>query len=248
MPPEESQQTRPKLLIGVDVGGTFTDLVAWDSTSGELRIVKVPSAPAAFEQAVIEAVHRALRPLDSANLVHGSTVATNALLQRAGEPVAFITTEGFRDMLLIGRQNRPRLYDLHVTRPAPITPQENWFTVKERIDARGEVVEPLHPADVETLVSRLAELGLKHVAVCLLFSFVNPAHEQLIGGRCEAAGLSVSLSSEILPEFREYERASTTAINASLRPTVAAYLESLSKGLPEAVHDLRIMHSGGGTL
>jgi N-methylhydantoinase A len=248
MPAAQREQTSAPILIGVDVGGTFTDLVAWDSKSGQLRIVKVPSTPPEFERAVIEAVRRGLRSSETAKLVHGSTVATNALLQRAGEPVAFVTTQGFRDMLLIGRQNRPQLYNLRVRRPVPIASEANWFTVRERIGANGDVVEALDPAAVDNLISQILNLKLKHVAVCLLFSFVNPLHEQMIGQRCEAAGLTVSLSSDLLPEFREYERASTTTINASLRPTVAAYLESLSTGLPEAVRDLRIMHSGGGTL
>src|SRR4051812_34822500 len=249
MHPMQPPQTQAdSLLIGVDVGGTFTDLVVWDPTSGELRIVKLPSTPPNFERAVIDAVNRALRTNERASIVHGSTVATNALLQRAGEPVAFVTTEGFREMLLIGRQNRPQLYNLHVRRPAPITPSENWFTVKERIDACGGIVEALDENEIDRLISQIIGRGLRPVAVCLLFSFVNPVHERMIGQRCTAAGLTVSLSSALLPEFREYERASTTAINASLRPTVAAYLESLSTGLPAAARDLRIMHSGGGTL
>jgi len=115
------------MLIGVDVGGTFTDLVAWDGAN--LRIEKVPSTPPEFERGVLEAVGRILTDKSIARLIHGSTVATNALLQRAGEPIAFVTTEGFRDMLLIGRQNRPKLYALRVERPAPITPEQNWFTV-----------------------------------------------------------------------------------------------------------------------
>src|SRR5438477_11041318 len=135
------------MLIGVDVGGTFTDLVAWYGV--DLRIEKVPSTPPAFERGVLEAVGRVVPGTNFALLIHGSTVATNALLQRAGEPVAFITTEGFRDMLLIGRQNRPKLYALHVQRPPPITPRENWFTVRERIDAHGEVVDSLDDAEID---------------------------------------------------------------------------------------------------
>ncbi|HEY8748346.1 MAG TPA: hydantoinase/oxoprolinase family protein, partial [Tepidisphaeraceae bacterium] len=269
------------LRIGVDVGGTFTDLVCFDPQTGELRVVKLPSTPAGFHLAVIEAVLRVMGPGRPADIVHGSTVATNALLQRAGELCAFVTTEGFRDMLLIGRQNRPELYALHVKRPLPLTPEENWFTVRERIGAQGQVIESLDIVEIDALIERIQERGLRHVAVCLLGSFVNPIHEQMIGERCSKAGLTVSLSSEILPEFREYERASTTVINASLRPTVEKYLGKLSAGLREceapaersvdnletyssagashsqnigsaaASHaqiDLRIMHSGGGTL
>src|SRR5262245_22661773 len=125
MPGQTVEQT--ELLVGVDVGGTFTDLVAFDRASGALRVVKLPSSPPTFHEAVIEAVQRVADHKSLLRIIHGSTVATNALLQRAGEAVGFITTEGFRDMLLIGRQNRPRLYALHVERPRPITPEENWF-------------------------------------------------------------------------------------------------------------------------
>jgi N-methylhydantoinase A len=268
MPPTNAEQTaasidsapRPPLRIGVDVGGTFTDLVAFDGSA--LHVVKIPSTPPDFHLAVIEAVRRATEinvaqnnvaqpppavssdPIasgaavsparqDVLQIVHGSTVATNALLQRAGEPVAFVTTEGFRDMLLIGRQNRPDLYALHVVRPAPLTPEENWFTVRERISARGEVVEPLEETEVDRLIASIQSRGLRHVAVCLLFSFINPAHERLVARKCVAAGLNVSLSCDVLPEFREYERASTTVINATLRPTVAEYLSALEKGTAE---------------
>ena len=227
-----TQASAKTLHIGVDVGGTFTDLVAFDGET--LRVVKIPSTPPEFDRAVVEAVRRATAmfgDVHDVRIVHGSTVATNALLQRAGEPVAFVTTEGFRDMLLIGRQNRPELYALEITRPAPLTPEENWFTVRERLSARGEVVQRLDPAELDRLIETITSRGLKHVAVCLLFSFVNPEHERLIGERCQRAGLTVSLSCDVLPEFREYERASTTVINASLRPTVEAYLRALEGGL-----------------
>src|SRR2546428_11975822 len=150
MPPWDGGQTRPQSVIGVDVGGTFTDVVAVDP-DGTLRVLKVPSTPPEFHRAVLDAVGRVVagRPVASARLVHGSTVATNALLQRAGERVAFVTTEGFRDMLLIGRQNRPQLYALHVKRRPPITAEENWFPVRERVDARGGVVIALTGAGGE---------------------------------------------------------------------------------------------------
>ena len=231
MPSATPQQSA--LRIGVDVGGTFTDLVCFDEASGELRVVKLPSTPPEFHLAVIEAVGRVRLPDRPMQIVHGSTVATNALLQRAGEPVAFVTTEGFRDMLLIGRQNRPRLYALRVERPPPLTSSENCFTVRERIGPAGEVIESLSEAEVDALVQQILSRGLRHVAVCLLFSFVNPIHERLIGRRCADAGLTVNLSSDILPEFREYERASTTVINASLRPIIERYLEALERGLRE---------------
>jgi N-methylhydantoinase A len=237
---------QPQLQIGVDVGGTFTDLVAWDGTS--LRIVKIPSTPPAFHEAVIDAVNRVRADEAALNIIHGSTVATNALLQRAGEPVAFITTEGFRDMLLIGRQSRPRLYALRVERPAPIVPEENCFTVESRIAADGSVVRELRVEQVNHVLNQIRARGIQHVAVCLLFSFVNPIHEHLIRDRAEALGLTATASADLLPEFREYERASTTAINASLLPAVQQYLHQLRLRLAVSQTELRIMQSGGGTL
>jgi N-methylhydantoinase A len=150
-------------------------------------------------------------------------------------------------MLLIGRQNRPKLYALRVERRPPVTARENWFTMRERIDASGHVVEPLDEGEVERVVAEVKARGLRHAAVCLLFSFVNPSHERRLGERLAAEGITASLSSDVLPEFREYERASTTAINAALRPTVETYLRALQEGLPPAVQSLEIMHSAGGT-
>lgn len=251
MPGPNAAQTQ--FRIGVDVGGTFTDLVAVDG-AGALSVVKIPSTPPDFHRAVIDAVGQAAGADAIARIVHGSTVATNALLQRTGQPIALITTEGFKDILLIGRQNRPSLYALNIDRPTPLAQGDAVFSVRERIGASGEIVEPLSEADVDSVVQKIVALGLSHVAVCLLFSFINPEHERLVGRRCEKAGLTVSLSSQILPEFREYERASTTAINAALRPVVATYLDALSVGLSATapsksrVDDLRIMHSSGGTL
>ncbi|HSU68187.1 MAG TPA: hydantoinase/oxoprolinase N-terminal domain-containing protein, partial [Tepidisphaeraceae bacterium] len=157
MPPASTEQN--PVRIGVDVGGTFTDLVAYDPADGSLRVVKIPSTPPEFHRGVIEAVRRVAPSGTPARIVHGSTVATNALLQRVGEPVAFVTTGGFRDMLLIGRQNRPNLYALEVVRPQPLTAEENWFTVRERIGAGGEVVEPLNPAEVDRLIAQIRARG-----------------------------------------------------------------------------------------
>lgn len=247
----ESDQTGPR--AGVDVGGTFTDLVYSDGES--LRVVKVPSTPPDFERGVAHALQGLLEDGTAASgpgrrgieLIHGSTIATNALLERKTAPIAFITTAGFRDLLHIGRQNRPELYNLHVRRPAPIVPRERCFTVNERIGAGGEVIVPLDEGPADDVARRIVEAGLRNVAICLLFSFANAAHERRVGEICRARGLTVTLSSEVMPEFREYERASTTAITAALRPTVEAYFARLRAALPGIVRDVRILHGGGGT-
>ena len=233
------------LRIGIDTGGTFTDLLAWDGTT--LRTAKVPSTPGDFHRGVINAINTVLNENQTADLIHGSTVATNALLERKGHPIAFITTQGFADLLLIGRQNRPDLYALEPIRPAPITADENTFTVTERIDSTGNILTPLDLDQIDQIITQIKQRGLAHAAVCLLFSFINPIHEQMIAGRFRAAGLTITTSSELLPEFREYERACATAINASLRPNVETYLGKIATELPPAVKSFRVMHSGGGT-
>jgi N-methylhydantoinase A len=233
------------MMIGVDVGGTFTDLVASDGQT--LRVVKVPSTPVEFERGVIGAVGRVCDAAAAmVQIVHGSTVATNALLQRAGATVALITTEGFSDLLLIARQNRPDLYALKVDRVTSIT--DICFGIRERIDAAGQVVTALDESAVSRVIDQLVAKGIRDVAVCLLFSFVNPEHERRVGEMCRRAGLTVTLSSDLLAEFREYERASTTAINASLRPIVESYVQKLEAGLGGPAANLRIMHGAGGTL
>ena len=231
------------MKIGVDVGGTFTDLVASD---GERLVVrKVPSTPPHFERAVVDAVSDVATK--GSHLIHGSTVATNALLERKLGRTALITNKGFEDVLAIGRQNRPELYALHVVKPKPAVPRDLCLGVGGRLDKEGNEIEPLNEADVQRVVEACRDAGVTHVAVCLLFSFSNDAHEQRVRQLLKAAGFSPSLSSEVAPEFREYEHASTTSITAALRPTVAEYLSNLSTSLPDAVDRLDILHGGGGT-
>jgi N-methylhydantoinase A len=229
------------ISVGVDVGGTFTDLVA--VLGGELVTAKVPSIPG-DEAAGVAAALR-LAGIDAAAvevLAHGTTVATNALLERRGARTALVTTEGFRDILEIGRQNRPSLYDLTVNRPPSLVPRERRFTVRERMDPEGELVE-LDDTTVEAAVASLAAAGVDAVAVCLLFSFLHPEHEHRVGAAIRAAlpSLQVSLSSELLPEFREYERCSTTVANAYLAPALARYLERVE---PQPL----VMQSSGGVI
>jgi N-methylhydantoinase A len=235
------------IRLGIDVGGTFTDLVA--TVDGEVRTAKVPSTPADQSVAVMSAVHASGVGLrEVAALAHGTTVATNALLERAGARTALVTTEGFRDVLEIARQNRPSLYDLTQDRPPPLVPRDLRFTVRERMGPHG-VVRPLDEASVREVVTALAAADVDAVAICLLFAFLHPEHERRVGEALRAAlpGMRVSLSSEVLPEFREYERTATTTADAYLAPKLAAYLENLAgKVRAEGSPRLLVMQSSGG--
>ncbi|QAA76618.1 MAG: N-methylhydantoinase A [Candidatus Bipolaricaulis sibiricus] len=219
--------------MGIDIGGTFTDVVVLDA--GGLLLHKFPTTPDDPARGVLAALAALVAqgefdPGAVARIAHGSTVATNALLEGKLGKTALVTTEGFRDVLEIGRQNRPSLYDLLFTRPRPIVPRELRFEVPERIGADGAVVRPLDRAAVEGLLPALRQAGVEAVAVCFLFSFLNPAHEREAGEILTELGVPITLSSDLLPEFREYERASTTVINAALRPVVGSYLVALEEG------------------
>jgi N-methylhydantoinase A len=237
----------PDTRLGVDVGGTFTDLVAL--VGEELVTAKVPSTPRDQADGVVRAVDAAGLALDAVvAFAHGSTVATNALLERRGARIALVTTAGFRDVIEIGRQNRPALYDLTRDRPPALVPRELRFTVAERMGPVG-VVTPLDEASLDEAVAAVAEAGVDAVAVCLLFGFLYPEHEQRVGEALRSGldGVHVALSSEVLPEFREYERCSTTVADTYLTPKLAAYLRSLAtrvreRGLPDPL----VMQSSGG--
>jgi N-methylhydantoinase A len=235
--------------LGVDVGGTFTDLVAL--SEGGVATAKVPSTPQDQSVGVMNAVSASGVESDALSaLAHGMTVATNALLERRGARMALVTTEGFRDVLEIARQNRPSLYDLKEDRPPTLVPRELRFTVKERMGPKGEAL-PLDEASLEAAVSAVREAEVEAVAVCLLFAFMHPEHEKRVGEALREAlpGVHVSLSSEVLPEFREYERFSTTAADAYLAPKLAAYLKNLSGKVDEAgLPSPLIMQSAGGVV
>jgi N-methylhydantoinase A/oxoprolinase/acetone carboxylase beta subunit len=251
--------------VGVDTGGTFTDLVLLDDE----RVVthKVRSTPDNPARAILEGIAEILaqapgrrlelragrsRPLgardEAADLdvVHGSTVATNALLERKGARVGLVTTAGFEDVLRIGRQTRRALYDFLVEDRRPIVEPGMTLGVRERLGADGEVVEPLDAGDLEGLVPELRARGAEAVAVCLLHAYANPAHERAIAEAIEAAGFSVSASHRVLPEYREFERWSTTVVNTYVTPLMARYLSALEAGLGDV--QLRVMQSSGGSV
>lgn len=185
-------------------------------------------------------------PVSNLYIIHGSTVATNALLERKGAVTALIATEGMRDILEIGRQNRPDIYDLFSRRPSPLVPADLRFEVSERVDHHGQPIRPLDVSSLDHLIEQLHANDVKSVAVSLLFSFLYKAHEQQIGEQLRQAGFSVSLSSEVLPEFREYERTSTTVVNAYVSPVMDRYLARLERESGAA--DFRVMQSNGGSI
>ncbi len=237
--------------VGVDVGGTFTDLVT--VRGGRIRVDKTPSTPAAPDEGVVTGLQGVDAPLDEVDFLgHGTTVATNAVLEGEWADTALVTTEGFRDAVEIGRQTRPDIYDFDATKPEPIVARDRRFEVPERVDERGAVLRELDEAAVRDRAADLRESGVDSVAVSLLFSFEHPAHERRVREILREEGLdaSVSLSSDVLPEIREYERTLTTAMNAALKPVMDAYLGSLAGSVGDLGVDapLRVMGSNGGLM
>ncbi len=243
--------------LGVDTGGTFTDFV-WIDEDGRLQIYKSLSTPDDPAIAVINGVDFLSIP-ERAEIIHGSTVSTNALLERRGARTALITTAGFADVLGIGRQDRPDLYALVAYKPEPLVPRELRYEVRERITSTGEILIKPALEDLDLVVQELLSEGVESVAVSLLFSFVRPDHERLIrerirntevegelGRKANIPKVHITLSSELIPEFREYERTSTTVINAYAAPLMERYLRSLKAGI--AKRKLSVMQNNGGTI
>jgi N-methylhydantoinase A len=212
------------LRIAVDTGGTFTDCV-WVER-GRLRVAKVFSTPADPSQAIVEVVAQIASP-NSVVLLHGTTVGTNTLLQRCGARVAFVTTAGFEDIIEIGRQNRPKLYDLTFERVPPLVERGMRFGVPERVAPDGTILQKPSREELRVVARDVHTIGAEAIAVCTLFSFANPENERAIGRVLEELGMPLSLSHSILPEFREYERASTVVVNAYLQPVMQRYLQRL---------------------
>ena len=233
------------LSVGIDAGGTFTDFVFFDGK--EVSVNKVPSTPRDPSTAVLNGLES--HPVEFSRIseiIHGTTVATNALLEREGAKTCLVTTAGFEDVIEIRRQNRERLYDLLWSPAAPLVPPELRFGVSERTDYRGRVLVCPDEAEVEKIREEISSLGVEAIAVCLLHSYANPENERRVASALSGLGIPVTLSSELVAEFREYERTSTTVLNSYLIPKVNGYMRSLSRALGEK--SLFIMQSNGGVI
>ncbi len=243
--------------LGIDIGGTFTDAVLMNLGTGEFQTAKVSTTPKDLATGFLRAIERAIseaavNPGEVAQIVHATTVATNAIIENKVVKSAFITTKGFRDMLEIQRQIRPTLYDLFFDKPAPLIPRYLCYEVTERVTAEGEVLQPLNEDEVRHAVRQSKKEGVEAIAVCFLHSYINPSHEKRTGEIIEEEfpEAYLTLSSEINPEFREYFRASTTVINTVLMPIVARYVDKLqgeiaTRGFKSGLY---VMQSGGGLM
>jgi len=246
----------PNLKVSADIGGTFTDIALF-LPDGRLATRKVPSTPADYSVGVVDGMRSlvaelGLKPSDFAQIHHGCTVATNAILEQKGARTALLTTRGFRDVLELRRIRVPRLYDPLYVKPAPLAARNHRYEITERIDAEGSVVVPLDENDVLEAIAAIERETIEAVAVCFLHSYKNAAHERRVGELLRQAlpGRFITLSVDVLPEIREYERTSTAVINAYVGPPVAKYVGRLREGLDRAGFrgQLLVMQSSGGTL
>jgi N-methylhydantoinase A len=243
------------IRIGVDTGGTFTDVVCYDHASGEVTVTKTPSTPPRFDEGVLNGIDKirdtvGFDPGDVSYLSHGTTVGTNAVLENDLPDLGLITNEGLRDVLEIGDQTRPALYDLQVEKPPPLVPRRLRRGVPGRLDSRGDVVDPLDEDAVRAEIDALVDEGVESIVVSMLFSYLNEAHERRVEELVEAhdADVASTRSSAVHPEAREYERTITTVLNEAVRTTVEEYFTRLDAGIAERGIDvpLNVMHSGGG--
>ncbi len=244
---EQASDIDEHRVLGVDIGGTFTDFLLWEE--GNLRIHKRPSTPDDPARAVLEGLDelQATGKQAPALVVHGSTVATNAVLQRQGAHTALVTTEGMRDLLIIGRQTRSDIYDLEPTTPIPIVPRELTFELHARLRPDGTVEVAAEHSEARNLVRQAVEAGAESLAVSLLYSYANPIFERLFQAPAAAEGLYLSLSSQVSPEYREVERTATTALNGYVGPVMSRYVGDLASGLAKrGSSKLRIVQSDGG--
>ncbi len=242
--------------IGVDIGGTFTDVALVDDASGEIGVAKVPTTPDDLAQGVLAALDIAMRryavmPAEVGLMSHATTVVTNAILEERGARAALVTTRGFRDVLELRRSARADLYDLFQDAPSTLIPRRRRFEITERVGADGGVITPLAEGEIDALIAALRAARVDSVAVALLFSFLEPTHERRLGARLRAAlpDVRIYLSSEVLPEIKEFERSSTTAVCAYVGPILASYLERLEQATRrQNLPSLYVMGSNGGIL
>ncbi|HEO65138.1 MAG TPA: hydantoinase/oxoprolinase family protein, partial [Spirochaetes bacterium] len=221
-----SQEILFMVVLGVDTGGTFTDFTLFDGE--KVQCYKTLSTPKDPSIAVINGLKEIVTGSDEKVLIHGSTVATNALLEGKTAKTALITTQGFEDILEIGRGNRLDLYNIFVDSKPVLIPTDLRFPISERINKDGEIVKPLRDEDIQELINEIKrDKSIESIAVCFLFSYKNPGHEEKIGKRLQELAFPTSLSSEIVPEYREYERMTTTVVNALVSPIMTHYLTSL---------------------
>ncbi|RZW09683.1 MAG: hydantoinase/oxoprolinase family protein [Rhodobacteraceae bacterium] len=245
----------PSVRLGVDIGGTFTDVVL--ERDGEIFSTKVLTTYSAPEDAIVDGMRQVtakagVAASDIGQIIHGTTLATNALIERRGAKTALITTDGFRDVIEMRTESRFEQYDLNLKLPEPLLPRQMRLTVSERVNAKGDVMIPLDRAEVEEVVDRIAVTGAESVAVGLIHSYLNPGHEEAVRDvlREKLPDVSVSISSEVSPQMREYERFNTVVANAYIKPLMASYLGRLEDRLKAEGVDCRIflMHSGGGII
>lgn len=255
----KTDSTHRSIRLGIDVGGTFTDVIAIDEHNGEIIMqFKIPSTPADPSQAILKGIDQVQTrilerlnepPLKIKSLHHGTTVGTNALIQKRGARTALLTTENFRDILELRRQIRPQLYNLFQKISPPLVPRHLRIGVRERMSFDGTILTPLDRVNLHESLERLQEEAVESIAICTLHSYANPEHEQLIKAevQCKLPGTYVTCSSEVCPEFREYERCSTTVVNAYIGPEVSRYIEKVENTIIETgIDSFRIVKSNGG--
>ena len=221
-----------KIRIGVDTGGTFTDFIFF--IDGQLFVKKIPSTPHNPSLAILAGIEDYLKKSSSVFIIHGTTVATNALLERKGGRISLITTKGFEDILFIGRQNRRNLYSLDGEQRQPLLPRQRCFGIEERTTAAGKIEKSIPTDALEEILDKIIKKKTEAIDVCLINSYANASNERIIKKAIKKRNVPFSISSEILPEHREYERTSITAVNAYLIPVLSCYLSNLEKNLNHA--------------
>ena len=240
------------IRVATDIGGTFTDLVAFDEDSGQVQLGKASSTPNDFSKGILDAVDiSTIKLAEAAYFVHGCTVVINAITERKGVKTALVTTAGFRDVLEIGRGNRPDMYNLRFQKPVPFVPRQLRFEVRERVDRHGTILTPLQLEDLEPIIAHCQAEAVAAIGVCFLHAYAHPEHERQVAAKLKAAlpGVAVTISSDITQEWREYERTNTTVLNGYVMPIIQGYLDRLetATGARAMACPLHVMQSNGGT-